>query len=212
MMSYKKDETSGIVVCFGVIGLIVGTILFVTNVFGEWYAEFNVEPVRLITGILTLIVWLLPFAISLILGGGIGFIVGAVIATIGIMLNTTIISYVSNTYKKISKTLWIKKETVKLKKERKKIDKVIMIKTNIIKKGIGKRKEISNVKCLITLLNELSTDASMQEIKIVIDDKMNAFNEIDSINQRIRNLAERYEAIGNRKLADYYLVQARIEE
>ena len=59
-----KIFSDGFTGTLAIIGGIVGTIVFVVTVFGEWYADFDIEPVGLITGILTIALFFLPFALS----------------------------------------------------------------------------------------------------------------------------------------------------
>ena len=61
--------SGGLIGTLSIIGAIVGTIILVVAGFGEWYAEFDVEPTGLITGVLTIVLLLLPIVVSLFIGG-----------------------------------------------------------------------------------------------------------------------------------------------
>ena len=83
----------GFVYTLNVIGIIVGTILvFVWMDWAEWYSDFDVEPSGLITAILALVLLLLPIALCLLIGGGIGYLASFVV---GIALDAGVYTFVT---------------------------------------------------------------------------------------------------------------------
>lgn len=194
------------------IGVIVGTIIcFVAMDWGEWYADFDIEPVGLITGILTLALWLLPLAICLIFGGGIGAIVGLVVA---MAIDVTV--------------FWIvmffirKKEEFITRKTRKRASKLIKEVNKHIDEDIKRLQELKgkiinrdgakSVYDLCQLMNRIVTNkAILEPCAQAAKEQLTLVKEADKIEAKILSLAKQYESVNDLKRAEYYysLVQQR---
>lgn len=107
-----KIFSDGFTGTLAIIGGIVGTIVFVVTVFGEWYADFDIEPVGLITGILTIALFLLPFALSVLIGGGMGLLAGGFLGVFIEFIVNAIVFFVRN-----------KIEQARIRKERRRASK-----------------------------------------------------------------------------------------
>lgn len=138
-----------------------------------------------------------------IMGGGIGFVVGSVIAIFGKLMITTIAS----TYNKISKEKRIRKETKKLKNEQIQIDKLLEQKNRLLENNLNKREDIEQSNQLVDLLSGIISDVKLTEMAKIVDSKYSVFREIDNINEQVINLAKKYEEIENKNLAEYYRQQ-----
>jgi hypothetical protein len=192
----------------GIIGVIIGTIMFVTSTFGEWYADFDVEPVGLITGILTLIVFLLPFVISVFIGGGVGGIIGILIGIGVSYFFTAMYNAFMSVCKYFKKRYDIKKETRKLHQDMKSIDILAKRRKDILKLNIGEGKEIILESNLVRLLS--TVQKSQPDIKILedkIEEKRALVDELQDIDNKLNELEKKLRKIGNSKKADYYARQ-----
>lgn len=135
--------------------------------------------------------------------GGIGFVVGSVIAILGKLMITTI----AGTYNKISKEKRIRKETKKLKNEQIQIDKLLEQKNRLLENNLNKREDIEQSKQLVDLLSGIISDVKLTEMAKIVNNKYSVFREIDNINEQVINLAKKYEEIENKNLAEYYRQQ-----
>ena len=212
-MDNAKDNETGVVIGFAVIGAIIGTIMFCSTTFGEWYAEFDLEPVGLITGILTIVLWLLPFALSVIIGGGAGAVVGGLIGfTIVAIVKWIYYLYTSMRLKinqkieQIQRKRKIKSDTQAIKKVNQFIDKKIMRYNELRAEGIN-RNQAYSVMHLCDLLVHIRRDVNLEACISEIDKRMKVLNEIDSIEKEIEDLAMKYKNVGN---IDQYKYYARI--
>lgn len=118
--------------------------------------------------------------------GGIGFVVGSVIAIFGKLMITTIAS----TYNKISKEKRIRKETKKLKNEQIQIDKLLEQKNRLLENNLNKREDIEQSNQLVDLLSGIISDVKLTEMAKIVDSKYSVFREIDNINEQVINLAK----------------------
>lgn len=117
-----KFFSNGFIGALAIIGAIAGTIFFISYVFGEWYADFDIEPTGLITGLLTIIVFLLPFAISLLVGGGIGLLAGGFLGTIIEMILIAIKNFFCNRINAVRRKKETRKASANIRKSNKRIN------------------------------------------------------------------------------------------
>lgn len=202
----SKIFSDGFTGTLAIIGGIAGTIIFVVTVFGEWYAEFDIEPVGLITGILTIALFLLPFAISLIVGGGMGLLAGGFLGVFIEFLVNSIVSFIRHKIDQAHKRKERKKASRKINKANKNIqDDIIQLKT--IRKQLSASDEAIIANYHLCLLIEKTAEnpnvifdclSRCKEAYVVL-------NKAKTIEDRIKALSEQYRIIGDAKNADYYL-------
>lgn len=200
-----KFLSSGFVGTLAIIGAIVGTIFFVSYVFGEWYADFDLEPTGLITGILTIAVFLLPFAISLLVGGGIGLLIGGVLGTIIELTFVAIKTYINNKINAARKRKLTRKASANIRKTNKNINE------DIEKLNSLRIKLMSEPKMVVANYNlcKLISVASNNYIGFEVCENFYAaqyslLSEIRCIEKRVYELANEYDKIGNIKQAEFY--------
>lgn len=200
-----KFFSNGFTGALAIIGTIAGTIFFVIYVFGEWYTDFDIEPTGLITGLLTIIVFLLPFAISLLLGGGIGLLVGGLLGTVIEITSIAIKTFICNKVNAARRKKKTRKASASIRKSNKSIVKELE-RLNSLRKELS-----SDPKAVITNYNlcKLVKITSNEYVGFEICEKFterqySLLSEIRSIEKHLLELANEYEVVGNSKQAAYY--------
>lgn len=201
-----KIFSDGFTGALAIIGGIVGTIVFVVSVFGEWYAEFDMEPTGLILGILTIALFLLPFVISVFIGGGIGLIAGGFLGVfIEFIINTTV-SFVSN-----------KREQARKKRQQKKASKYIRLSNKNIDDDILQLKKLRGQLSssdndviasynLCLLIDKTIENKSIDFVCLsYCQENYQILNQIKKIERKLEVLAEQYNTIGDIESANHYL-------
>lgn len=209
-MKNQGNEEYLVSIC-GIIGAIIGTFWFCVSTFGEWYAEFDVEPTGLITGILTIAVWLLPFAFSVFLGGGLGAVVGFAVG-LGIAfciraiiaLYNNIVSKIKKIKNNITRKIEIKADTKAIKKANKSIEEKIKRLDILKKQGINCKQTYSE-KHLCELLSSIYEDGNILFCIDKISKHVEVVEEIEDIKKEIESLAMKYKNIGNISEYEYYI-------
>lgn len=200
-----KILPDGFVYTLNIIGIIAGTIItFIVMDWAEWYADFDVEPVGLITFILTAVIFLLPIALCLLIGGGIGYFASFVV---GIAIDTIIYALVTFVNRK--------KEGFRMKREQKRASKQIKQSNKSISKDIerlhGLRSKLDireytkstyNLCCLID--NIVADKIGFKPCLEYSEEQYSVLYEIETIESEIIKLAEQYKVVNDTKSADYY--------
>lgn len=201
-----KIFSDGFTGTLAIIGGIVGTIVFVVTVFGEWYADFDIEPVGLITGILTIALFLLPFALSVLIGGGMGLLAGGFLGVFIEFIVNAIVSFVRN-----------KVEQARIRKERRRASKKIGQANKSIQKEILQLESlreklsatedavIANYNLCLLIEKTLENPKAISSCMSLCEEKLELLRQIRVIEERIKSLAVQYETIGDDKSANYYL-------
>ena len=195
----------GFVYALNVIGIIVGTILvFVWMDWAEWYSDFDVEPSGLITAILALVLLLLPIALCLLIGGGIGYLVSFVV---GIALDAVVYTFVTFINRKRTEfRIWKeqKRASKKIKQGNKSISQDIK-RLGALKLQLNIREYTKPTYNLCCLVNNIVADKT--GFKPCLDysvEQHNILSEIEIIESKIIKLAEQYKVVNDTKSADYY--------
>lgn len=210
MKPHNKKSLSGLSGTLAIIGAIAGIIIFVTTVFGEWYADFDIEPVGLITGILTIAVFLLPFAVSVIAGGGTGFIAGGFLGVIIELAIAAIVSFIKNAIDAARRRKKRKIASRGIRKANKNISKVVAELTQLRKEVPVSETSIVSSYNLCCLLSTIADNKST--FKMCVDkcscnyEKLRRIRKLES---QVQKLAEEYSIIGDHKNASYYRSIAR---
>ena len=195
----------GFVGALSITGAIIGTIICVTSVFGEWYADFDIEPVGLITGILTIALYLLPFAISALIGGGIGLLVGGFIGAIILSIVTSIVAFCKNKIEAAQRRKEIRTASNRIHKANKSIHSDIL-ELERLKKQIpaNKRSVVANhnLCSLLSSVSENTVSFDMCVKRCAAD--YDVLLRIRSLERKIRELANEYEFVGDEKRAAEY--------
>ena len=196
------DKSNVILKLFCIVGGIAGTIIaFNLFNFSDVYKD-SPSPTGLITLVLAIILWLLPIAVSALLGGGLGAIVGAVafaLITGLIWAIKQFLLFLKNEFtlsiKSIRSRHISKKQTKKLEKEND-ICKVIADFENLQSKNID---EVSVRRCerLCDLLDSICSTNDLKSCISVLNEKRNTLNHIRNDEKIIIDLAEQYSKIGN---------------
>lgn len=188
----------------GIICGIIGTYLCVTGVFGEWYADFDIEPVGLITGLLTIIVFLLPFAISVLLGGGLGFVLGGIVGTVIAMAFDGTISFVKSSFLAMSHQQSVKRESKKLLGEHNSIQAAIS-RLEILKQDHVDVHQLAKERRLCDLLGAISPESSVDVCLQELSEKQIVIDEMRQLEQKIKSAAERCAEVGDTQKCDAYM-------
>lgn len=195
----------GFVYTLNVIGIIVGTILvFVWMDWAEWYSDFDVEPSGLITAILALVLLLLPIALCLLIGGGIGYLASFVV---GIALDAVVYTFVTFINRKRTEfRIWKeqKRASKKIKQGNKSISQDIK-RLGALKLQLNIREYTKPTYNLCCLVNNIVAD-KMGFIPCLdySIEQHNILSEIEIIESKIIKLAEQYKVVNDTKSADYY--------
>lgn len=201
-----KIFSDGFTGTLAIIGGIVGTIVFVVTVFGEWYADFDIEPVGLITGILTIAVFLLPFALSILIGGGMGLLAGAFLGVFIEVIVNAIVSFVRNKVEQAR----IRKERRRASKSIKKSNKSIqddIVQLESLRKQVptSDRAIVANYHLCLLLEKAVDNKKMISGCLSSCEEKYKVLTQIRGIESRIKSLAIQYDTIGDNKSANYYL-------
>ena len=195
----------GFVYTLNVIGIIVGTILvFVWMDWAEWYSDFDVEPSGLITAILALVLLLLPIALCLLIGGGIGYLASFVV---GIALDAVVYTFVTFINRKRTEfRIWKeqKRASKKIKQDNKSISEDIN-RLGALKLQLNIREYTKPTYNLCCLVNNIVADK--MGFRPCLDysiEQHNILSEIEIIESKIIKLAEQYKVVNDTKSADYY--------
>lgn len=188
----------------GIICGIIGTYLCVTGVFGEWYADFDIEPVGLITGLLTIVVFLLPFAISVLLGGGMGFVLGGLVGTVLAMAFDGTISFFKSSFLAMSHQKSVKRESKKLLGEHNSIQ-VDIARLDSLKQDRVDEHQLARERKLCDLLGAISSNSSVGVCLKEISEKQKVIDEIRQLEQKIKSAAERCAEVGDTQKCDFYI-------
>ena len=195
----------GFVYTLNVIGIIVGTILvFVWMDWAEWYSDFDVEPSGLITAILALVLLLLPIALCLLIGGGIGYLASFVV---GIALDAVVYTFVTFINRKRTEfKTWKeqKRASKKIKQGNKSISQDIK-RLGALKLQLNIREYTKPTYNLCCLVNNIVADK--MGFRPCLDysiEQHNILSEIEIIESKIIKLAEQYKVVNDTKSADYY--------
>lgn len=210
MEPHNQKSLIGLSGTLAIIGTIFGTIIFVSTLFGEWYADFDIEPGGPITGILTIAVFLLPFAISVIVGGGIGFIAGVFLGMIIELAIPAIVSFIKNAVDAARR--WKERKIARrgIRKANKNIGKVITELTQFRKEIPASEASIVSSYNLCCLLSTIADDKST--LKMCVDrcscnyEKLRRIRKLES---QVQKIADEYSIIGDHKNASYYRSIAR---
>ena len=195
----------GFVYTLNVIGIIVGTILvFVWMDWAEWYSDFDVEPSGLITAILALVLLLLPIALCLLIGGGIGYLASFVV---GIALDAVVYTFVTFINRKRTEfRIWKeqKRASKNIKQGNKSISQDIK-RLGALKLQLNIREYTKPTYNLCCLVNNIVADK--MGFRPCLDysiEQHNILSEIEIIESKIIKLAEQYKVVNDTKSADYY--------
>ncbi len=195
----------GFVYTLNVIGIIVGTILvFVWMDWAEWYSDFDVEPSGLITAILALVLLLLPIALCLLIGGGIGYLASFVV---GIALDAVVYALVTFINRKRTEfRTW---------KEQKRASKKIKQSNRFISEDVKRLQDLKsrlnireytrathNLCCLIDSI--IADKMGFKPCLEYSEEQHSVLNEIEAIESKIIKLAEQYKVVNDTKNAEYY--------
>ncbi len=204
-MNSDNNFSNIFVGALAIIGAIAGTILWVSCVFGEWYADFDLEPTGIITGILAIIVFLLPFAISLLVGGGSGLLLGGLI---GMAIELIVVSIRTFTINKIN-SAQKRKETriasATIRRTNKSINEDIE-RLRLLKKQIKSKPEMvvanHNLCQLISLVSNanIGFDACVNYCA----NQYALLSEVRLLEKKIFDLASEYEKVGDINKAEHY--------
>ena len=206
-MNNKKFPlfSEGFVGTLAIIGAIVGTIIMVVAGFGEWYAEFDVEPTGLITGILTLALLLLPLVISLFIGGGIGFLACGFFGMFIEFLFNSLVSFFRNKRNQARQRRECAKASKHIRLANKNINEDISALKELRKKLISSDKAIVANYNLCLLINDMTDNkSSIIECLSYCKENYIILTQITMIEQRVKTLANQYKTIGDNKSSDYY--------
>ena len=175
------DKSNVILKLFCIVGGIAGTIIaFNLFNFSDVYKD-SPSPTGLITLVLAIILWLLPIAVSALLGGGLGAIVGAVAFALITGLIWAIkhfLLFLKNEFtlsiKSIRSRHISKKQTKKLEKEND-ICKVIADFENLQSKNID---EVSVRRCerLCDLLNSICSTNDLKSCISVLNENAKSYS------------------------------------
>lgn len=207
MEQEKKPNSSygGFVGALAITGAIIGTIICVTSVFGEWYADFDVEPVGLITGILTIALYLLPFAISVLIGGGIGLLVGGFVGAIILSIVTSIVTFCRNKIEAARRRKEIRTASNKIHRANKSIHNDIMELERLKKQIPANRQSVVANYNLCNLLSGVAENAGSFDMCVNrCSADYDTLLRIRSLERKIRELANEYEVVGDEKRAAEY--------
>lgn len=195
----------GFVYTLNVIGIIVGTILvFVWMDWAEWYSDFDVEPSGLITAILALIILLLPIALCLLIGGGIGYLASFVV---GIALDAvvyTLVTFINRKRTEFRTWKEQKRASKKIRQGNKSISEDIN-RLGALKSQLNIREYTKPTYNLCCLVNNIVADK--MGFRPCLDysvEQHNILSEIEIIESKIIKLAEQYKVVNDTKSADYY--------
>ena len=195
----------GFVYTLNVIGIIVGTILvFVWMDWAEWYSDFDLEPSGLITAILALIILLLPIALCLLIGGGIGYLASFVV---GIALDAvvyTLVTFINRKRTEFRTWKEQKRASKKIKQGNKSISEDIN-RLGALKSQLNIREYTKPTYNLCCLVNNIVADKT--GFKPCLDysvEQHNILSEVEIIESKIIKLAEQYKVVNDTKSADYY--------
>ena len=195
----------GFVYTLNVIGIFVGTILvFVWMDWAEWYSDFDVEPSGLITAILALVLLLLPIALCLLIGGGIGYLASFVV---GIALDAVVYTFVTFINRKRTEfRIWKeqKRASKKIRQGNKSISQDIK-RLGALKLQLNIREYTKPTYNLCCLVNNIVADK--MGFRPCLDysiEQHNILSEIEIIESKIIKLAEQYKVVNDTKSADYY--------
>ena len=195
----------GFVYTLNVIGIIVGTILvFVWMDWAEWYSDFDVEPSGLITAILALVLLLLPIALCLLIGGGIGYLASFVV---GIALDAVVYTFVTFINRKRTEfKTWKeqKRASKKIRQGNKSISQDIN-RLGALKLQLNIREYTKPTYNLCCLVNNIVADK--MGFRPCLDysiEQHNILSEIEIIESKIIKLAEQHKVVNDTKSADYY--------
>ena len=195
----------GFVYTLNVIGIIVGTILvFVWMDWAEWYSDFDVEPSGLITAILALVLLLLPIALCLLIGGGIGYLASFVV---GIALDAVVYTFVTFINRKRTEfKTWKeqKRASKKIRQGNKSISQDIN-RLGALKSQLNIREYTKPTYNLCCLVNNIVADKT--GFKHCLDysvEQHNILSEVEIIESKIIRLAEQYKVVNDTTSADYY--------
>lgn len=195
----------GFVYTLNVIGIIIGTIIaFTVMDWAEWYTDFDVEPVGLITFVLTAIVYLLPIAICLLIGGGLGYLASFVV---GIAIDTSIyviVAFIKRKTEEFNTRKTQKRASKKIRQGNKSISEDIN-QLGAFKSQLNIREYTEPTYNLCCLVNNIVADKT--GFKPCLDysvEQHNILSEIEIIESKIIKLAEQYKVVNDTKSADYY--------
>lgn len=200
-----KILPDGFVYTLNIIGIIAGTIIaFVVIDWAEWYADFDVEPVGLITFVLTAIVFLLPIALCLLIGGGIGYFASFVV---GIALDTSIyaiVTFVKRKTEEFNTRKAQKRASKKIKQSNKSISEDVK-RLRELKTKLNDRERTKSTRNLCYLIDDIITDKS--GFKPCLEYSENQYHvlcDIEVIEKKIINLANQYKVVNDMKNAELY--------
>ena len=198
-----KILPDGFVYTLNIIGIIAGTIIaFVVMDWAEWYADFDVEPVGLITFVLTAIVFLLP--IGLLIGGGIGYFASFVV---GIALDTSIYAIVTFVKRKIEEyntRKAQKRASKKIKQSNKSISEDVK-RLRELKTKLNDREHTKSTRNLCYLIDDIVIDKSGFKPCLEYSEKQyHVLRDIEVIEKKLINLANQYKVVNDMKNAELY--------
>lgn len=200
-----KILPDGFVYTLNIIGIIAGTIIaFVVMEWAEWYADFDVEPVGLITFVLTAIVFLLPIVLCLLIGGGIGYFASFVV---GIALDTSIyaiVTFVKRKTEEFNTRKAQKRASKKIKQSNKSIYKDVK-RLRELKTKLNDRERTKSTRNLCYLIDDIITDKSGFKPCLEYSEKQyHVLRDIEVIEKKIINLANQYKVVNDMKNAELY--------
>lgn len=200
-----KILPDGFVYTLNIIGIIAGTIIaFVVMDWAEWYADFDVEPVGLITFVLTAIVFLLPIALCLLIGGGIGYFASFVV---GIALDTSIYAIVTFVKRKIEEyntRKAQKRASKKIKQSNKSISEDVK-RLRELKTKLNDREHTKSTRNLCYLIDDIVIDKSGFKPCLEYSEKQyHVLRDIEVIEKKLINLANQYKVVNDMKNAELY--------
>ena len=198
--------SGGLIGTLSIIGAIVGTIILVVAGFGEWYAEFDVEPTGLITGVLTIVLLLLPIVVSLFIGGVIGFLAGGFLGMFVELLFNSIVTFVQNKLQQARKKRERKKASKHIRSANKNIDLDVLHLKELRSKLMYSDESVVADYNLCLLIDKITDDnSSISACLLHCEENYIILTQIRTIEQRIKILADQYKTIGDNKSYNYYL-------
>lgn len=200
-----KILPDGFVYTLNIVGIIIGTIIaFVVMDWGEWYADFDVEPVGLITLVLTIVLLLLPIALCLLIGGGIGYLTSFVV---GIAIDTSVyvlVLFVKRKTEEFNTRKAQKRASKKIKQSNKSISEDVK-RLRELKAKLNDREHTKSTCNLCYLINGIIADKTGFKHCLEYSEKQyHVLHDIEVIEKKIVHLANQYKVVNDIKNADNY--------
>ena len=200
-----KILPDGFVYTLNIIGIIAGTIIaFVVMDWAEWYADFDVEPSNIILLALTIIIYLLPIALCLLIGGGIGYFASFVV---GIALDTSIyaiVTFVKSKIEEFNTRKAQKRASKKIKQSNKSISEDVK-RLRELRTKLNDREHTKSTRNLCYLIDDIVIDKSGFKPCLEYSEKQyHVLRDIEVIEKKIINLANQYKVVNDMKNAELY--------